>query len=130
LAIGSVVVGSIEWFNTPIVTLQDAAQCLIHTKSGVAYAWLAGSLGADDAVYSGELMEFACHLNRDEAMELAGKIYARIDAIAPQFERRTGTASFQDLYDLETLEPLDVHKEAVEQAREELAKLGVEPGVR
>jgi hypothetical protein len=126
LAIGSVVVGSIEWANTPIATMQEAAQCLIHTKSGVAYAWLAG-LGPHEAVHSAELMELACHLSRDEAMDLARKIFARIDELAPKFERMTRTPTFVDFYDLETIEPLKEHLAVFEQGKEELAKLGVEP---
>jgi len=41
-----------------------------HNKSGVAYAWLAG-FGPPEAGDSADLMEFACHLGRDEAMDLA-----------------------------------------------------------
>jgi len=126
LAIGSVVVGSVEWAGTPIVTLQEAAQCLIHTKSGVAYAWLAG-LGPHESVHSADLMEFACHLSRDEAMDLARKIFARIDELAPNVERMTRTPTFMDFYDLETIEPLKEHMAVFEQGLEELAKLGVEP---
>jgi hypothetical protein len=126
LAIGSVVVGSVEWYSTPIVTMQEAAQCLIHTKSGVAYTWIAG-LGAHEAVHSGDLMELACHLSRDEAMDLARKIFARIDELAPKAERLTRTPTFVDFYDLETIEPLKEHLAIFEQGKEELAKLGVEP---
>ncbi len=125
LAIGSVVVGSLEWFKTPIATMQEAAQCLIHTKSGVAYTWIAG-FGSNEAVHSADLMKFACHLSRDEAMGLARRIFVRIDELAPKFERMTRTPTFSDFYDLETIEPLKEHLAVFEQAQEELAKLGVE----
>lgn len=126
LAIGSVVVGSVEWALTPIATMQEAAQCLIHTKSGVAYTWIAG-LGPHEAVHSGELMEFACHLSRDEAMELARRIFARIDELAPHFQRMNRVPTFRDFYDLETIEPLPQHLAVFEQAKEELARLGIPP---
>jgi hypothetical protein len=126
LAIGSIVVGSVEWHGTPIVTMQQAAQCLIHTKSGLAYTWIAG-FGLHEVLYAADLMEFACHLSRDEAMDLAGKIFARIDELAPNFERMTRTPTFSDFYDLETIEPLKEHLAVFEQGKEELAKLGVEP---
>jgi 5-methyltetrahydrofolate--homocysteine methyltransferase len=106
--------------------MQEAAQCLIHTKSGVAYIWIAG-LGPHAAVQSADLMEFACHLSRDEAMDLARRIFTRIDELAPKVERRTRTLSFVDYYDLETIEPLKEHMAIFEQGKEELAKLGVEP---
>ena len=70
-------------------------------------------------------MEFACHLSRDEAMELARKILARIDELAPKFERSTRTPTFRDFYDLETIEPLEEHLAVFEQAREELVRLGL-----
>jgi hypothetical protein len=72
-------------------------------------------------------MEFACRLSRDEAMDLARRIFARIEELSPKFERCTQTPTFVDFYDLETLEPLKEHLVAFEQAQEELAKLGVEP---
>ena len=124
LAIGSIVVGSMEWHGTPIVTMQEAAQCLIHTKSGLAYTWIAG-FGPHEVVYSADLMEFACHLSRDEAMDLARKIFARIDELVPKFERMTRTPTVVDFYDVETMEPRKKHLEVFEQAKEELAKLGV-----
>jgi hypothetical protein len=127
LAIGSGVVGSMEWAETPINPMQDAAQCLIYTKSGLAYAWLAG-LGPHETVHSADMMEFACHLSRDEAMDLARKIYARIDELALKFERATRIPTYVDIYDLETLEPLKEHAAVFEQAQEELAKLGMQPG--
>jgi hypothetical protein len=127
LAIGCVALGSMEWSDTPINAMQDAAQCLIYTKSGVAYAWLAG-LGPHETVHSADLMEFACHLSRDKAMDLAGKIYARIDELAPKLERATRIPTYADIYDLETLEPFKEHAAVFEQAQEELAKLGIEPG--
>ncbi len=125
LAIGSCVVGSLEWTGTPIAAMQAAAQCLIQAKSGVAYTWIAG-FGAHETVHSQDVTEFACRLSRDEAMELAGKIYARIDELAPNFEQMTGTPSFKDFYDLETIEPRPEHLAVFEQAKEELARLGVE----
>jgi hypothetical protein len=115
----------VEWAGTPIATMQEAAQCLIHTKSGVAFTWIAG-LGAHEALHSADLMEFACHLGRDETMDLAGKIFARIDELLPKFERGTRTPTFVDFYDLETIEPLKEHLAVFEQGKEELAKLGVE----
>jgi hypothetical protein len=124
LAIGSGVVGSMQWENTPIVILQQAAQCLTHTKSGLAYAWLAG-IGDHEIRQSADLMELACRLSRDDAMELARKILGRIDELAPKFERSTRTPTFRDFYDLETLEPLEEHRAVSEQGREELARLGV-----
>jgi hypothetical protein len=126
LAIGSVLVGSVEWIHTPIVTLQEAAQCLVHTKSGAAYAWIAG-FGPPEILYSGDLMKFASRLSRDEAMHLAGKIFARIDELIPKYERATRTPTFSDFYDLETIEPLKEHVAIFEQGQEELAGLGVEP---
>ena len=60
-------------------------------------------------------------------MDLARKIFARIDELAPKFERTTRTPTFVDFYDLETIEPLKEHLAVFEQAKEELAKLGVEP---
>jgi hypothetical protein len=126
LAIGSVVSGCMVWANTPIVTMQKAAQCLIHTKSGVAYTWIAG-LGSHENVYSADLMEFACRLSRDEAMDFARKIFARIDELTPKVERATRTPTFSDFYDLETIEPLEEQLAIFEQGKEELAKLGVEP---
>jgi hypothetical protein len=125
LAIGSVVVGSTQWANTVIATMQEAAQCLIQTKSGVAYTWIAG-FGPHEAVHSADLMEFACHLSREEALDLARKIYVRIDELAPNVEQAVGTSSFADFYDLETIEPLKEHVAVFEQGKEELAKLGVE----
>jgi methylamine---corrinoid protein Co-methyltransferase len=127
LAIGCVAVGSMEWVNSPINALQDAAQCLIFTKSGVAYAWLAG-MGPHETLRSADIMEFACHLSRDKTMDLARKIYARIDELMPKFKRTTIVPTYKDIYDLETLEPLKDHAALFEQAQEELAKLGVEPG--
>lgn len=124
LAIGSGVVGSIEWAITPIASLQQAAQCLTHTKSGLAYAWLAGP-GVHEICHAADLMALACRLSRDDAMELARKILGRIDELKPNFERRTRTPTFRDFYDLETLEPLEKPRAASEQAREELARLGV-----
>jgi hypothetical protein len=124
LAIGSGVVGSIEWAITPIASLQQAAQCLTHTKSGLAYAWLAGP-GVHEVCHAADLMELACRLSRDDAMELARKILGRVDELKPNFERRTRTPTFRDFYDLETLEPLEKPRAASEQAREELARLGV-----
>jgi len=126
LAIGSIVVGSMGWTRTPIARMQIAAQCLTQTKSGVAYAWLAG-FGPHGALDAGDLMEFACRLSRDEATDLARKIFARIDELIPKSERTAGPLTFKDLYDLETMEPLKEYTEAFEQAQEELAKLGVEP---
>ena len=71
-------------------------------------------------------MELACRLSRDDAMELVRKILARIDELAPDFERSTRTPTFRDFHDLETLEPLEKHLATSEQAREELARLGVQ----
>jgi len=127
LAIGGVMVGSMEWAGTPITTMQEAAQCLIHTKSGVAYSWIAG-FGSHEAIHSADLMEYACQLSRDEANDLAGKILTRIDEVAPNFERATRVPTFVDFYNLETIEPLPEHMAVFEQAREELARLGVEAG--
>ena len=125
LAIGGGVVGSIEWAGTPIAILQQAAQCLTHTKSGLAYVWLAGPV-VHEILRSADLMELACRLSRDDAMELVRKILARIDELAPDFERSTRTPTFRDFHDLETLEPLEKHLATSEQAREELARLGVQ----
>jgi len=127
LAIGSGVVGSIEWEKTPIALLQQAAQCLNHTKSGLAYAWLAGP-GIPDIVQAADLMEAATRLSRDDAMELVDKILRRVDELAPQFERSTRVPTFRDFYDLEALEPLEERRAATERAREELARLGVPLG--
>ena len=126
LAIGCVTLGSMEWANTPVNAMQGAAQCLVYTKSGMAYVWLAGQ-GPHGAVRSGDVMEFACHLSRNEAMELARKIYARIDELMPKFERASRMPTYTDLYDPETLEPRKEHVAVFEQAQEELAKLGVAP---
>jgi hypothetical protein len=125
LAIGSGVVGSMQWESTPIVVLQQAVQCLTHTKSGLAYVWLAG-IGDLEILQSADLMELACRLSRDDAMELARKILGRIDELVPKYERSTRTPSFRDFYDLETLEPLEEHRAVSEQGREELARLGVQ----
>lgn len=127
LAIGSIVVGSMEWHGTPIVTMQQAAQCLVHTKSGLAYTWIAG-FGLHEVLYAADLMEFACHLGRHEVMDLARRILARVDELAPKFEPMTHTPIVVDFYDLETMEPLKKHLEAFEQAKDELAKLGVKAG--
>ncbi len=124
LAIGSGVVGSIEWVGTPIAILQQAVQCLIHTKSGLAYAWLSG-IGDDEIRQSADLMELACRLSRDDSMELARKILGRIDELAPNVERSTRTPTFRDFYDLEKLELLEEQLAVFEQGREELARLGV-----
>jgi hypothetical protein len=124
LAIGSGVVGSIEWVRTPIAVLQSAAQCLTHTKSGLAYAWLAGP-GIQEIRQSAELMEYACRLSRGDAMELVRKILIRIDELAPTIERNTRTPSFRDFCDLETLEPLEKHRAVSERGREELIRLGL-----
>jgi hypothetical protein len=59
-------------------------------------------------------------------MELVRKILGRVDELKPNFERRTRTPTFRDFYDLETLEPLEKPRAASEQAREELARLGVQ----
>lgn len=127
LAIGCVTVGSLDYAHTPISAMQDAAHCLVYTKSGVAYAWLAGQ-GPHGSVRSGKVMEFACHLSRDEALDLARKIYARIDELKPTFERATRMRTFTDIYDPQTLEPRAEHLAVLGQAQEELAKLGVAPG--
>lgn len=127
LAIGGIAVGSVEWCRTPIARMQYAAQCLVETKSGLAYTWLAG-YGPHEAVHAADLMEFACRLSRDEAMDLARKIFTRIDELTPKYEPTAGTPTFKDLYDLETIEPLKEHREAFEQAQDELARLGVQPG--
>jgi hypothetical protein len=124
LAIGGCVVGSLEWGGTPIAILQQAAQCLTYTKSGLAYAWIAG-FGAHEALHSAALMRLACHLCRDEVMELARRIFARIDELAPKFERNTRTPTFKDFYNLDTIEPLTEHLAIFEQGKEELARLGV-----
>jgi len=126
LAIGCVVVGSMEWAHTPISAMQAAAQCLVYAKSGVAYIWLAAG-GAYGAVRAAEVMEFACHLNWDDAMQLARKIYARSDELMPTFERATHMFTYADVYDPETLEPRKEYVAILALAQEELAKLGVEP---
>jgi len=74
------------------------------------------------------MMEFASHLSRDEAMDLARKIYDRIDELIPKYERTTRVITYVNIYDLETLEPLKEHAAVFEQAQEELAKLGIQPG--
>jgi hypothetical protein len=125
LAIGSCVVGSLEWGGTPLAILQQAVQCLTQTKSGLAYAWIAG-FGAHEALHSADIMKFACRLSRDEATELARKMLARVDELAPRFERGTRTPTFKEFYDLETIEPLQEHLAVFEQGKEELARLGIE----
>ena len=125
LAIGGCVVGSLEWGGTPIAILQQAAQCLIYTKSGLAYAWIAG-FGAHETLHSAALMKLACHLRPDEVMELASRIFARIDELAPKFQRNTRTLTFKDFYNLDTIEPLDEHLAVFEQGKEELARLGIQ----
>jgi methylamine---corrinoid protein Co-methyltransferase len=127
LAIGGVAVGSMEWAQSPINAMQDAAQCLIYTKSGMAYAWLAG-MGPHETVRSGDIMEFACHLSRDEATDIVTKIYARIDELIPKCKRITYVPTYKEIYDLKTLEPLKEHAMFFTQAQEELAKLGVKLG--
>jgi len=124
LAIGSCVVGSLEWGATPIAILQQAAQCLVYTKSGLAYAWIAG-FGPPEASQSGDTMELACHLGKDEATELVGKIFARIEEIKPKFTPNTRTLTFRDIYDLKTIEPFAKHMAVFDQGREELARLGL-----
>jgi methylamine--corrinoid protein Co-methyltransferase len=126
LAIGCVVVGATEWAHTPISAMQAAAQCLVYTKSGVAYIWLAAG-GAYGAVRSAEVMEFACHLSRSDAIDLARKIYARSDELMPKFERATRMFTYSDVYEPETLEPRKEYVAILAQAQDELAKLGVEP---
>jgi len=74
----------------------------------------------------GKVMKLACHLSRDEVMELARTIFARIDELAPKFERNTRTLTFKDFYDLDTIEPLREHLAVFEQGKEELARLGIE----
>jgi hypothetical protein len=124
LAVGSGVVGSIQWGSTPIAILQQAAQSLTHTKSGLAYVWLAG-FGMQEILHSADLMAFACRLSRDDAMELARKILARVDELAKTTEPSTRTPTFRDFYDLETLDPLPAHRAAFDEAREELVRLGL-----
>lgn len=123
-AIGAVATGSLEWVDTPLTPMQDAAQSLVFAKSGVAYAWLAG-LGPHQAVRSGQIMEFACHRSRDEVTDLARKLYDRIEELVPQFERTSHIASFSDVYDPDTLEPRRKYAELFDRAQEELARLGV-----
>jgi hypothetical protein len=124
LAIGSCVVGSLEWGATPIAILQQAAQGLVYTKSGLAYAWIAG-FGPPEAIQSGDIMKLACRLGKDEAMELVGKILVRIEEIKPNFTPNTRTLSFRDIYDLKTIEPLAEHMAVFDQGREELTRLGL-----
>jgi hypothetical protein len=123
---GSIVVGSVEWHGTPIVTMQQAAQSLIQTKSGLGYTWIAG-FGTHEVLYAADLMEFACHLSRDEAMDLARNILARVDELSPKFQPMDHTPLVVDFYDVDTMEPLAKHMENFEQAKEELARLGVKP---
>ena len=70
-------------------------------------------------------MELACHLDKDEAMGLVRKIFARIEEIKPESTPNTRTLTFRDIYDLKTIEPFAEHMAVFEQGKEELARLGL-----
>ncbi len=123
LAMGSCPIASYQWGATPISVMQTAAQCLTHTKSGVAYIWLGG--GPREAVLGAEIMEAACRMSRDEALALANRILARIEALALEVEPRSRVITFRDVYDLERIEPLESSREAFERGKRELLALGV-----
>ncbi len=124
LAIGSGVIGSWQWGLTRIGIMQNAAQALVYTKSGLAYAWL-GGYSAKEAVLVDDVMTAAAKMSIDEAGSLANAVIARIDELAEKDQPRGAIATFKDICDTKTARPLPEYERAFDQGREELVKLGI-----
>jgi len=124
LAVGSGVVGSYQWLATVPGILQEAAEALVYTAGGFAYAWLSGS-SPEAAVQIGDIMTAAAAMGPEKAETLAKKVMDRVDELAKTETPRPTMITFKDVYDIEKLEPFPEHKEYFNRTREELAALGV-----
>ena len=70
-------------------------------------------------------MAEAAEMGPQKAGELAGKVMTRVDELAKKDQPRTGIVTFNDVYDLEKLEPRPEYTAALDRAQAELSNLGV-----
>lgn len=124
MAMGSGAVGSYQWCGTVVGILQAAAAALLYTASGFSYAWLAGA-SPMEAVMVDDCLIAAARMGPEKAVDMAGKILARVDEMAKEEQPKANMITFQDVYDLEKVEPLPDYSAALNRAREELSDLGV-----
>ncbi len=123
MAVGSGTVGSYEWYGSIITILQQAVSALVYTSSGFAYTWLTAS--PIESVLIDEIFEIAVNMEKEKIEDLANVIMTRIDELKKEIAPRQDMATFREIYDLETIQPLAKHEETINNAKEELVKLGM-----
>jgi methylamine--corrinoid protein Co-methyltransferase len=123
LATGSGTVGSYSWAGTHVGVLQSAAMALVYTASGFSYSWLSAS--PLEVLLMDEIMSIATKMEREAVQELANIILTKIDALQETEAPRQEMLKFKDIYDLETIQPRPEHQQMLDQAKEDLIKLGV-----
>lgn len=103
--------------------LQSTAQAIASTASGLEYLWIAGFTGME-ARFIGEAMDATAGMDREKANELVKAIMAQVEAKFGD-EVKVKTSYFPELYDIETVKPKPEYEAALNQAKDELARIGV-----
>jgi hypothetical protein len=96
---------------------------LVYTASGFSYSWLSAS--PLEVLLMDEIMSIATKMEREAVQELANIILTKIDALQEMEAPRQEMLKFKDIYDLETIQPRPEHQQMLDQAKEDLIKLGV-----
>ncbi len=123
LAMGSGTVGSYEWAGTRVGVLQAAAMALVYTASGFSYTWL--SVSPFEALLMDELMTIATRMDKEEVVQFANKIMAKIDELKETEEPLKEMITFKVIYDLETIQPRPEYQRICDQGKEDLIELGL-----
>lgn len=124
IATGSVLAGDFMWGRTLVGILQEAAQTVIYTASGLAYAWLAGYTALETRLID-DIFKVVSGMDREQCIEIANSIMARVDELLKTEEKPMIPVEWTDVYDVDTLEPKEEYAAIVDKGRAELAACGV-----
>ncbi|MFO8010482.1 MAG: monomethylamine:corrinoid methyltransferase [Dehalococcoidia bacterium] len=120
IAVGGCASGVLAW--TPYTLLQGAAMVALYTASGYTYGWICGNTGIE-ARYLGEVMRKMAGMERGKANEVIKAIMKAMESHAG--EVKGNTTRFNEVYDLDTVQPKQEYIDYLERAKEEMAGCGV-----
>ena len=100
---------------------QAAAIAVSNTASGFSYAWIAGGSGLEARII-GEVMNAAAGMKRERASSLVKAILA---AAGEKAKETSGLREFDEVYDLETVQPKPEYRAAAMRVKERLAAMGL-----
>jgi methylamine--corrinoid protein Co-methyltransferase len=116
--------------GTKTLLYECVAFTIMNTVSGAsrllgprsATGSITGHFSGLEARFTGELLDAASKLNREQAEEIVQKAYAKYDADLPQ---KPYGKHFKDVYDLKTLQPKDEWIKMYEDVKNEVAGWGL-----